>query len=105
VPRELDAIVMKALERDPDRRYQNAEEMATALNRFVIDQRLRMDEVCAFVRGIRSQMAPHRFAPEAIVPPPPPAMEQSTRRYRNPRSLGARLRRLFARAPRPNLRP
>jgi len=105
VPRELDAIVMKALERDPELRYQTAEEMATDLNRFVIDQRLRMDEVCAFVRGIRSQMAPNRFAPQAIAPLPPPAMEQPTKRYRNPRSLGARLRRLFTRAPRPNLRP
>jgi serine/threonine protein kinase len=106
VPPALDAIVMKALERDPELRYQNAEEMATDLNRFVIDQRLRMDEVCAFVREVRSQMAPNRFAPQAIAAPGPSTQDDKpTARYRNPRSLGARLRRLFSRSARPNLRP
>ena len=31
IPRELDAIVMKAMEREPDRRFQSAEELAVAL--------------------------------------------------------------------------
>jgi eukaryotic-like serine/threonine-protein kinase len=33
IPRSLDAVVMKALARDPDRRYQSAEEMSAALER------------------------------------------------------------------------
>ena len=35
IPRALDAAVMRALERDPDRRYQSAEEMSAALERVV----------------------------------------------------------------------
>jgi hypothetical protein len=33
IPRSLDQVVMRALARDPDRRYQSAEEMSTALER------------------------------------------------------------------------
>ena len=52
VPAELDAIVMKALERDPARRYQTAEEMATDLRRFVFENGLPENRNGAFVRAL-----------------------------------------------------
>ena len=38
VPRELDAIVMRALSRDPDDRFGSAQEMASALEQFMVAQ-------------------------------------------------------------------
>jgi eukaryotic-like serine/threonine-protein kinase len=35
IPRALDAVTMRALDRDPDRRFQSAEDMSTALERSV----------------------------------------------------------------------
>ena len=52
VPPELDAIVMKALERDPARRYQTADEMATDLRRFVFENGLPENRNGAFVRAL-----------------------------------------------------
>jgi serine/threonine protein kinase len=52
VPPELDAIVMKALERDPARRYQTAGEMATDLRRFVVENGLPENWNGAFVRAL-----------------------------------------------------
>jgi serine/threonine-protein kinase len=54
VPPELDRIVMKALERDPDRRFASAAEMARALDEVVLASRLHVDDVAAFARGIVS---------------------------------------------------
>jgi hypothetical protein len=51
---------MKALQRDPDRRYPTAAAMARDLDAIVLASRLRTDEVGALVR-------------EIITPPPPPA--------------------------------
>ncbi len=53
VPRALDAIVMKALERDPARRYASAAEMARDLDQFVVASHLHNDEVLAFLRGVQ----------------------------------------------------
>lgn len=104
VPPELDAIVMKALERDPDRRYQTAGEMAGDLNKFVGSQKMRMDEVCAFVREVRTRPAPARFGGAPLGSKEPPANEKSTKRYKNPRSWGARVRRFLLGNTRPRLR-
>jgi serine/threonine protein kinase len=52
VPPALDAIVMKALERDPERRYQTAHEMAEDLDQLLVGQESRTDEAIAFVRDI-----------------------------------------------------
>ena len=41
VPWELDAIVLKALEKEPDRRYQSAAELAEDLERFMAGQPIR----------------------------------------------------------------
>ena len=38
VPAELDEIVLKALQRNPDERWQTAREMGTALRRFLAQQ-------------------------------------------------------------------
>jgi serine/threonine protein kinase len=38
VPRELDAIVLKALARDRDQRFRSAQEMSEALERFLLDR-------------------------------------------------------------------
>jgi serine/threonine protein kinase len=64
VPPELDAIVMKALERDPARRYQTAGEMATDLRRFVVENGLPENWNGAFVRAL-GDLAPG--APRAPV--------------------------------------
>ncbi|HET6281970.1 MAG TPA: serine/threonine-protein kinase [Polyangia bacterium] len=57
VPPALDAIVMRALERDPDARYPTAAEMASDLNAFVVAGQLHSDQVVAFVRDIQAHLA------------------------------------------------
>jgi serine/threonine protein kinase len=51
VPPALDAIVMKALQRDPALRYGSAAEMARDLDEFVVGSRLHVDEVVTFLRA------------------------------------------------------
>jgi serine/threonine-protein kinase len=48
----LDAIVMRALERDPERRYATAGQMADDLDRFTSEFGLRMDHITSFVRSV-----------------------------------------------------
>ena len=60
VPAELDAIVMRALERDPQRRYECAADMARDLNEFVLSARLRSDQIVEFVRDVQIQLARER---------------------------------------------
>jgi eukaryotic-like serine/threonine-protein kinase len=57
VPPALEAIVMKALERDPVRRYASAAEMAHDLGGFVVASQLHTDEVIAFVRDVEAVLA------------------------------------------------
>jgi len=52
VPPALEAIVMRALERDRRRRFASASEMSQALDDFVVASKLHVEEVVAFVRGI-----------------------------------------------------
>jgi serine/threonine protein kinase len=52
VPSALGDIVMRALERDRNRRFATAGEMARALDEFIVDSKLRIDDVAAFVREI-----------------------------------------------------
>jgi serine/threonine protein kinase len=52
VPPLLDEIVLRALERDPDRRYQSALEMAEALEGFLIERRYSSQEVGRFMRAL-----------------------------------------------------
>jgi serine/threonine-protein kinase len=86
VPRALEAIVMKALERDPGRRYASAAEMARDLGGFVVASRLHTDEVIAFVRGIEEILAAPRpplaalLGPQPWGPVPAPVEGETTQR-------------------------
>ena len=80
IPPALDAIVMKALERDPARRYATAGQMADDLDRFLATQGLRMDQMAGFVRELQaraeeadSQGTVPLRAPIAIEPAPKPS--------------------------------
>jgi serine/threonine-protein kinase len=52
VPRSLERIVMRALERDPAQRYASAAAMARDLDDVVLAAGLRVDEVASFVRDV-----------------------------------------------------
>ena len=67
VPAELDAIVMKALERDPARRYGCAADMARDLNEFVVSARLRTDQIVEFVGEVQIELARQRRALPALI--------------------------------------
>jgi serine/threonine-protein kinase len=45
IPRDLETIVMKAIDKDPKRRYQSADEMAEDLQRFVNDEPIKARRV------------------------------------------------------------
>jgi serine/threonine-protein kinase len=60
IPPALDAIVMKALERDPDRRYASAAEMTRDLDKFVVSAHLYNEEVVGFLRDIGPLLAASR---------------------------------------------
>lgn len=53
VPVDLDTICMKAVERDPDRRYQTAEEMENDLRRFVNGDLIKAKRPSAAKRALR----------------------------------------------------
>ena len=55
VPPALDVIVMKALERDRDRRYASAGAMGRDLDDLVVSSRVHVDEVVAFVASIDNE--------------------------------------------------
>jgi serine/threonine-protein kinase len=52
IPKALDAIVMKALERDPEKRYQTARAMAADLDALLAAESARADDVIAFARDL-----------------------------------------------------
>ena len=54
VPPDLDAVVMKALERDADKRYQNAQELERALGQFILKHAQTIDDtdLGAFLRRL-----------------------------------------------------
>jgi serine/threonine-protein kinase len=57
VPPALDRVVLRALARDRSKRYQNAAEMARALDDVVVASGLRVDEVASFVRTVEAPPA------------------------------------------------
>ena len=68
VPGELDRIVLKALERDPARRYASAAQMGRALEEFVVASRLHVEEVVDFVRAAEPLIAQPRSAAPRLIP-------------------------------------
>jgi serine/threonine-protein kinase len=52
VPSHLDDIVLRALKRNPDERYQTATEMADALEALLIEQRTSSQELPRFMRAL-----------------------------------------------------
>ena len=82
VPPELDAIVMKALERDPARRYQTAGDMATDLRRFVVENGLPENWNGAFVRTLGD------LAPPSV--PQVPSIDVRAATDESPRPAGDR---------------
>ena len=50
IPRDLETIVLKAIDKDPKARYQSAEAMAEDLRRFLADEPIRARQVSAWER-------------------------------------------------------
>src|SRR4029077_72305 len=50
IPRDLETIVLKAIEKDPKARYQSADAMGEDLRRFLADQPISAREVSASER-------------------------------------------------------
>ena len=77
VPHDLDAIVMRALAKDPDQRYASAEEMDADLGRIArgLGVSPRTEEAMTQVlSGVGVAVAPTVIEqPRAVAPPPPPA--------------------------------
>lgn len=67
IPPALDTVVLRALERNPNRRYRTAVDMACALDEVVVASQLRMNDVATFIREIQRDLelprAPLRPAP------------------------------------------
>jgi len=85
VPRDLDLIVMRALAKDPEDRYQSAEEMDADLERFLrgaavspvteeaATQILRLPDDQPYAATAATMIAPPpRGGRTGVVPPPPP---------------------------------
>lgn len=53
VPADLDTICLKCLEKDPDRRFQSADELASELERFVNGEPIRSRPISSLGRGWR----------------------------------------------------
>ena len=103
IPPELDDIVMKALERDPARRYATAGQMADDLDQVIGDYGLRMDHIAGFVQGLNVRVArtDSQPTPRFGLPAAAPAAEASSQRQRGgTRFLAARLGRFLFGGPR-----
>jgi serine/threonine-protein kinase len=73
VPRELDRIVMKALEIDPAQRYQSATAMAADLERTMIAARHSSRDLAKLLRGLFIEETEEPLVVVDDVAPPPPA--------------------------------
>jgi serine/threonine protein kinase len=75
VSSDLDAIVMKALQRKPALRYASAGEMARDLDQFVSRARLQTDQVVQFVRDVQAEIS--RNSLQARTPSAPSLFEDA----------------------------
>jgi WD40 repeat protein len=53
IPRDLETIVLKAIDKDPKRRYQSADDLAEDLHRFIGDEPIKARQVSALERLMR----------------------------------------------------
>jgi tRNA A-37 threonylcarbamoyl transferase component Bud32 len=67
VAQSLELVILRALERDPDKRYPTAREMATALREYLIDAGSLADRE-ALVRLLQSERAREKDADTQILP-------------------------------------
>ena len=72
IPKELDDIVMKSLERDRSRRYERASHMARDLDGFLSTARFSIEEMSDFMRDLfpteqREPVAPEHITKEYLV--------------------------------------
>jgi serine/threonine-protein kinase len=70
VPEALDAVVLRALERDPDRRFSDALEMARALEAIVDDERFHSRSIAATFQELLRPGARHGVTPVPLPAPP-----------------------------------
>jgi serine/threonine-protein kinase len=77
LPAAFDAVVLKALERDPTKRYENARELGRALNRCIVEQRWLVGpaEIAECMRalypeGVTTARQQLQFAEQLEAPPP-----------------------------------
>lgn len=69
IPESLERIAMKALERDPDQRYQDAAEMGRALERFLREQQpLSATELARFMELLFDREEREEAVPEELTP-------------------------------------
>jgi serine/threonine protein kinase len=94
VPPALDAIVMRALERDPQSRYQTAQDMAGDLDQLLVGEGSRTDDVIAFVRDIAA-LTKGDSADSAATFDEVPTNAVGTKSYRPGRLRWSRVGRLF----------
>jgi serine/threonine-protein kinase len=84
VPVRLDAIVLRALRRERDERYQNATDMADALEGFLLEHRVSSQELPGYLRGLygseigSDQIRFSREEMQALAQSAPPAEDRST---------------------------
>src|SRR5262245_48471926 len=99
VPEALDAVVMRALERDRTKRFATAGEMAAALDEFVVASKLHVGDVVSFVRAVAAASTPQPIVVK-------PGVVRGGRRARVQRFEGDRppRRRVPAAAPPPRRR-
>jgi serine/threonine protein kinase/WD40 repeat protein len=53
IPRDLETVILKAIEKDPRRRYQSSDELAADLQRFLADEPIRARRTPWYERGWR----------------------------------------------------
>jgi serine/threonine-protein kinase len=92
VPPALDAIVMKALERDPASRYQTAHAMAVDLDAMLVEESARTDDALAFARDLTSLRRIKQGPSTRSQSNPPYRRETATKTIRMKRHFSERFR-------------